>query len=100
MACGTPVVAWRCGSAPEVIEDGETGFLVDSLEEACAAVARCRTLSRAAVRARFELRFSATVMARRYVELYSDRLARMPFAPEVAANGISTQFDDTLAQTA
>ncbi len=106
MACGTPVIAWRNGSAPEVIEDGETGFLVDNMDDACAAVARCRALNRASVRARFELRFSATVMARRYVELYSDRLARMPFAPEEAetpgepAASIVTLAGAKLAQTA
>jgi len=70
MACGTPVVAWRCGSTPEVIEPGVTGFLVDSDEEADRAVLMARTLDRASVRRRFELRYSAAAMARRYVDLY------------------------------
>ena len=65
MACGTPVVAFRCGSTTEVIEDGATGFLVDTLEQAVAATDRAIMLDREAVRARFELRFSATAMARR-----------------------------------
>jgi len=70
MACGTPVVAWRCGSTPEVIEPGVTGFLVDSDEGAVRAVLLARSLDRTAVRRRFELRYSAAAMARRYVDLY------------------------------
>ena len=80
MACGTPVVAFRCGSAPEIVEDGETGFLVDTVEQAVAAAARAPLLDREAVRAHFELRFSATAMARRYLDVYGDLLARRPFA--------------------
>lgn len=80
MACGTPVVAFRCGSAPEIVEDGETGFLVDTVEQAVAAAARAPLLDREAIRAHFELRFSATAMARRYLDVYGDLLARRPFA--------------------
>lgn len=80
MACGTPVVAFRCGSTPEIIEDGETGFLVETLEQAVAAAGRAHLLDREAIRARFELRFSATAMARRYLDVYGDLLAKRPFA--------------------
>ncbi len=80
MACGTPVVAFRCGSTPEVIEDGATGFIVDTLEQAVAAAGRAHLLDREAIRARFELRFSATAMARRYLDVYADLLARRPYA--------------------
>ena len=80
MACGTPVVAFRCGSTPEIVEDGATGFLVDTLEQAVAAADRASLLDREAVRARFELRFSATAMARRYLDVYGDLLAKRPFA--------------------
>ncbi|RAK67863.1 glycosyltransferase family 4 protein [Phenylobacterium kunshanense] len=73
MACGTPVIAWDNGSASEVVEHGLTGFLVRSEAEACAAVERLPELDRAAIRARFEERFSALAMARRYLEIY-DRL--------------------------
>ncbi|MGZ9113150.1 MAG: glycosyltransferase, partial [Brevundimonas sp.] len=83
MACGTPVVAFRCGSTPEVIEDGETGFLVDTLEQAVVAAGRAHLLDREAIRARFELRFSATAMARRYLDVYGDLLARRPFGAGV-----------------
>jgi len=80
MACGTPVVAFRCGSTAEVIDDGATGFLVDTLEQAVAAASRAHLLDREGIRARFELRFSATAMARRYLDVYGDLLARRPFA--------------------
>jgi glycosyltransferase involved in cell wall biosynthesis len=75
MACGTPVVAWRRGSVPEVIEDGVTGFVVDDEDQAVAAIARIGQLDRARIRHAFERRFSAEVMARHYVELY-ERLLR------------------------
>ena len=71
MACGTPVVAFRRGSTAEIVEDGATGFLVESLEQAVAAAARAHLLDREAIRARFDLRFSATAMARRYAALYA-----------------------------
>jgi len=70
MACGTPVIAFRCGSVPEIIEHGETGFVVDTVEEATACVARLDRLSRAAIRARFDRRFSVQAMARAYVDIY------------------------------
>jgi glycosyltransferase involved in cell wall biosynthesis len=70
MACGTPVVAWGCGSTPEVIDNGVTGFIVSSDAEADQAVWRAKSLDRAAVRNRFDQRFSSAVMASRYVELY------------------------------
>ncbi len=79
MACGTPVVAFAGGSVPEVIEPGLTGFIVESEEEAVEAVARCRTLDRARIRARFEERFSAERMARDYLALYR-QLARSALA--------------------
>jgi glycosyltransferase involved in cell wall biosynthesis len=70
MACGTPVVAWRNGSVPEVVDDGVTGFVVESVEEAVAAVGRVDTLRRSACRETFERRFDAARMARDYVEVY------------------------------
>lgn len=70
MACGTPVVAFRNGSVPEVLEDGVTGFAVDKVEEAVSALDRLDQLPRAAVRARFETRFSAGAMAQSYCEIY------------------------------
>jgi glycosyltransferase involved in cell wall biosynthesis len=72
MACGTPVVAWRRGSVPEVLTDDVSGYLVDSIEEAVAATERAVTLSRSRCRAAFEARFTADRMARDYLAVYED----------------------------
>jgi len=77
MSCGTPVVAFRCGSVPEVIDDGVTGFAVETLDEAVAAVPRLAELDRRTVRRRFEMRFSAARMARDYERIY-ERLMFWP----------------------
>ncbi|MGA0602661.1 glycosyltransferase family 4 protein [Caulobacter sp. KR2-114] len=86
MACGTPVIGFDCGSVPEVIEDGVTGFIVSSLDQAVEAVRKAVTLDRREIRRRFDRRFSATAMARGYLDLYADRLAQCPFAPDLAAD--------------
>jgi glycosyltransferase involved in cell wall biosynthesis len=70
MACGTPVIAYRRGSIPEVMEEGITGYVVESEDEAVAAVKRARGLDRAQCRAVFDRRFTAARMARDYVSLY------------------------------
>jgi glycosyltransferase involved in cell wall biosynthesis len=70
MACGTPVIAYRSGSVPEVIEDGVTGFIVEDEEQAVAAVHRLGRLDRRKIRSRFEERFSAHRMAREYENQY------------------------------
>jgi glycosyltransferase involved in cell wall biosynthesis len=70
MSCGTPCIAWRAGSVPEVVDHGVTGWIVDSIAAAVDAVRRVHFLDRAAVRARFEKRFSAERMANDYVQLY------------------------------
>ena len=70
MACGTPVVAFRCGSVPEVIEDGVSGLIVSSVDEAVEAVRHVDKLNRLLVRRTFEHRFTAEAMARAYLEIY------------------------------
>ena len=77
MACGTPVIAWDAGSVPEIVDDGVTGFIVRSSDEAVAAVERAASLDRARIRAVFEKRFSVTAMANRYLDLYA-RVGRPP----------------------
>ena len=72
MACGTPVVAFDCGSVPEVIEDGVTGVIVANNDGAVHGLRRALKLDRRRIRAQFELRFSATAMARRYLDLYEE----------------------------
>jgi glycosyltransferase involved in cell wall biosynthesis len=76
MACGTPVLAFRCGSVPEIVEDGVTGAIVETMEEAIAALPRVIELDRKKVRQRFEQRFSATRMANDYVGIYRSLLAK------------------------
>ena len=76
MACGTPIVAFNHGSVREIVEDGHTGFVVDDVAEAAAAVERLGSLSRAAIRGRFEERFTARRMAQDYVAVY-ERLRRL-----------------------
>jgi glycosyltransferase involved in cell wall biosynthesis len=70
LACGTPVIAWRDGSVPEVMEQGRTGFIVASVAEAVEAVRRVQQLSRARCRETFERRFNVARMARDYVDVY------------------------------
>jgi glycosyltransferase involved in cell wall biosynthesis len=70
MSCGTPVVAFRRGSSPEIIDDGVSGFLVDTVDEAVTAVDRIGSLDRRAARASFEARFTIERVARNYQAIY------------------------------
>ena len=70
MANGTPVIAFRRGSVPEIVEPGVTGLIVDSVDEAVAALPLARALDRAAIRRRFEECFSVERMAQDYLRLY------------------------------
>jgi len=75
MACGTPVIAYRSGSVPEVIEEGVSGFIVTNEDEAVAATKRLHQLDRAMVRATFDRRWTARRMAEDYLDVYEE-LAR------------------------
>jgi glycosyltransferase involved in cell wall biosynthesis len=70
MACGTPVIAFRSGSVPEVIDDGITGFVVPGEAEAIEAIGRLSELDRRQVRRHFEKRFTARRMAQQYLRHY------------------------------
>ncbi len=70
MACGTPVIAWNKGSVPEIVEDGVTGIIVESTEEALARMDEVAALDGGIIRKRFEARFSAERMAREVTSLY------------------------------
>ena len=70
LACGTPVIAYRRGSVPEIIEENVSGFIVDTIDEAVMAVQRVPSLDRAKVRAEFERRFTVERMAGDYVGIY------------------------------
>jgi glycosyltransferase involved in cell wall biosynthesis len=70
MGCGTPVIAYRMGSVPEILDEGTTGFLVNSLDEAAIAVHRASSLNRKICRRVFEERFSVGRMCMNYLEVY------------------------------
>jgi glycosyltransferase involved in cell wall biosynthesis len=76
MACGTPVLAFRCGSVPEIIDPGVTGSIVHTMAEAIRTLPQVLALDRRRVRQRFEQRFSATRMAKDYIEVYGSVLKR------------------------
>jgi glycosyltransferase involved in cell wall biosynthesis len=96
MACGTPVIAFPCGSVPEIIDDGVSGFIVESIEAAVEAVGRGAELDRRRVRQCFERRFTAERMARDYVAVYR-RLAGIEAARLVPARMASSRPVGALA---
>jgi glycosyltransferase involved in cell wall biosynthesis len=91
MANGTPVIAFGRGSVPEIIDEGVTGFVVDSVDGAVAAVPRAAALDRSGVRRCFEERFSAERMALDYVELYDKVLRRSSIDAVVLSTRASGQ---------
>jgi len=86
MACGTPVVAYRSGSVPEIVDDGVTGYVVADEAGAVAAVDKLSRLSREKVRRRFEERFTANRMAKDYLKVYRQLIAQET-PPLKAVNG-------------
>jgi glycosyltransferase involved in cell wall biosynthesis len=80
MACGTPVIAYNCGSVPEVIDHGVTGFIVPDEDAAVSAISRLGELDRGAIRRRFDQRFTARRMAEDYLDVYEELIetAAMP----------------------
>jgi glycosyltransferase involved in cell wall biosynthesis len=89
MACGTPVLGFRCGSVPEIIDDRVTGRVVGSVDEAVRMLPAVIGLDRRAVRRRFEERFSAARMASEYLNVYRglNRSARPGLVPDSQALG-------------
>src|SRR5262245_51271686 len=78
MACATPVLAFPCGSVPEIIEDGLTGRIASNMDEAVRAIPQVLALDRSAIRRRFEERFSSTRMTRDYLRLYRSMIRKTP----------------------
>jgi glycosyltransferase involved in cell wall biosynthesis len=76
MACGVPVIAFRRGAVPEIVEEGVTGFIVDDVEGAIKAIDKLHWLSSDRIRDRFEQRFSAKTMAHGYMAMYEVLVAR------------------------
>jgi len=95
MGCGTPTIAFKRGSVPEVITNGVSGFVVDTIEEAVNAVHQAATFDRTVCRAEFMKRFSATKMAQDYAKLYETIVTGKSTAPDTAAAG-STEVDSLL----
>ena len=97
LACGTPVLAYRRGSIPEIIEHGTTGFVSENLTEMVAAVERIKEIDRQQCRAFFDQRFTADRMARDYVALYERIIEeRVALAgPKIHALGAGLRFEGT-----
>jgi glycosyltransferase involved in cell wall biosynthesis len=70
IACGTPVIAFNRGSAPEIVDDGWTGFIVEDERDAIESFGQLQYLSREKIRSRFEQRFTARYMALEYLDVY------------------------------
>lgn len=94
MACGTPVLAFRRGAVPEIVDDGISGVIVDNIDDAIAALPRVLELDHRKVRRRFEQRFSATRMAQEYVSLYRLMIRKAPaIVPERDEIAVTNQLD-------
>jgi len=85
MACGAPVIAFNRGAAPELVEDGVTGFVVEDEISAVGAVHQLARLSRETIRKRFEERFTARRMAREYLKIYRELLGAATQRPRIAS---------------
>jgi glycosyltransferase involved in cell wall biosynthesis len=85
MACGTPVLAFRCGSVPEIVDSGVTGLIVDSTDEAIRMLPQVLALDRRTVRQRFDQRFSVARMAKDYLHVYRSLLRRRSLPEREAA---------------
>ena len=96
MACGTPTIAFNCGSVPEVITHGVTGFIVDTVDEAVNAVQQAAVLDRVACRAEFMKRFSAPKMAQQYVKLYEASVRAKSAVPYSVSADPDTEIDSLL----
>ena len=94
MSAGTPVIAFRNGSVPEVIKDGVSGVLCDTMDDAVAAVAKVKAMSRAGVRRHFESQFTAECMVKKYVAAYEELLARGADVIKLPTSGFKPQFGD------
>jgi glycosyltransferase involved in cell wall biosynthesis len=90
MACGTPTVAFRHGSVPEIISDGVNGFIVDSVDEAVDALGRISTIDRAGCRAAFEQRFTSARMAADYLQIYESLICEEPATERIPLTNLAS----------
>ncbi|MDR3494439.1 MAG: glycosyltransferase family 4 protein [Ancalomicrobiaceae bacterium] len=98
MACGTPVIAWDNGAMAEIIDDGVTGYVVRSIDEAVAAVKLAPGLDRTLIRTRFEERFSVETMARNYLKAYRTVVSRCDESGEIVDPDMAEKFRQFHAQ--
>jgi glycosyltransferase involved in cell wall biosynthesis len=89
MACGTPVLAYRAGAVPEVIDEGLSGMIVDNIDQARVALVQVAALDRRKVRLRFEERFTARRMATDYVRLYKSLVRQTARSPRDAVHQVN-----------
>lgn len=99
MACGCPVIAFRMGSVAEIIEDGVTGFVVDTEEEAIEALQRIGTLDRKLIRQRFEERFTSTTMVKKYVGIYENVIQQAKIMKEAKELAKGIHWEETWEET-
>jgi glycosyltransferase involved in cell wall biosynthesis len=98
LLAGCPVIAFARGAAPEIVEDGRTGFLVSEVREMAAALHRARRLDRLSIQARARERFSSARMAERYLSVYRSALADRVIGREPRHPGAGEDGWTTLAQ--
>jgi glycosyltransferase involved in cell wall biosynthesis len=98
LACGTPVIAWNNGSVPEVLSNGVTGFVVDTVDQAVEAVDEVARLKRVDCRRAFETRFDTARMAHDYLEVYS-RMIENSASPRFSGHPPSVEMEMTICPT-
>jgi glycosyltransferase involved in cell wall biosynthesis len=100
MSCGTPTIAFRKGSVPEVIDEGVSGVIVDSVEEAVEAVERVKSMSRPACRNAFEQRFTVRRMADDYLRLYEGLIGNRLLLEEAPLAAMPVSEEQSVAEDA
>jgi glycosyltransferase involved in cell wall biosynthesis len=98
MACGTPVVAFNNGSVPEILEEGVTGFIVNSEDDAVRSLHNIRSLNRERIRAEFERRFTAQHMAQNYLKVYSSLVRNRAQPPALLTDALRAKGRSTTAR--
>ena len=99
IACGTPVIAYPCGSVPEVIDHNVTGFIVENQAEAVKAVREVELLDRRRIRQTFEQRFTSNGMARSYLDHYQALTGGIAHGPDAAIPAVDASLQEHIATT-
>jgi glycosyltransferase involved in cell wall biosynthesis len=99
LACGTPVIAYRCGSVPEVLDHGVTGFIVDNRSEAAKAVGEIGKFDRRRIRETFEKRFTSERMAQSYLDYYEATVRGRAHRRDAAVSAEDALLQERIAIT-